>query len=152
MTHRCSSPLVGASSHLNTGQQTGAGVASPGGAIRRLPDRLGSRPREQRHQQPMAWAWVSTAYQSSRIAGYLSSTPALPARAEEPPCAGENRQHSGSGVYKQAGGPGLPMPCRLARTVWECAHSQFKSLREMHVPGQENLAADQFSRENGDYI
>ena len=44
------------------------------------------------------------------------------------------------------GGLGSPHLCRLARTMWEWAHHQFKSLRAMYVPGLTNVVADQLSR------
>ena len=112
-------PLVGATGHSDKGQYTGASTAPPGGVLRHLPDRLGSCPRGCRHQWPLARTMVDAAHQSPGTESNISGSSMLPVSSEEPPCPGENRQHSGCGVCQQAGVLGSPRLCRLVRMMWE---------------------------------
>ena len=101
---------MGATGHSDKGKYTGASTAPPGGVLRRLPDRLGSCPRGRRRQWSLARTVVDAAHQPPGTESNISGSSTLPVSSEEPPCPGEDRQHSGCGVCQQAGGLGLPSP------------------------------------------
>ncbi len=75
------------------------------------------------------------------------SLSAVPATAVGQARASPHGQHCGSLVYQPAGGIRSHRMSQLTRHLLLWSHTQFKSLRAVHIPGQLNRAADALSRQ-----
>ncbi len=89
---------------------------------------------------------TALAHQLPGAVGSAFSLAAVPATAVGQACASPQGQHCGGLVYQPAGGYTHRMS-QLARHLLLWSHTQFKSLRAIHIPGQLNRAADALSRQ-----
>ncbi len=87
---------------------------------------------------------TALAHQLPGAVGSAFSLAAVPATAVGQARASPHGQHCGGLVYQPAGSRRMS---QLARHLLLWSHTQFKSLRAVHIPGQLNRAADALSRQ-----
>ncbi len=90
---------------------------------------------------------TALAHQLPGAVGSAFSLAAVPATAVGQARASPHGQHCGGLVYQPAGGIRSHRMSQLARHLLLWSHTQFKSLRAVHIPGQLNRAADALSRQ-----
>ncbi len=89
---------------------------------------------------------TALAHQLPGAVGSAFNLAAVPATAVGQARASPHGQHCGGLVY-QPGGIRSHRMSQLARHLLLWSHTQFKSLRAVHIPGQLNRAADALSRQ-----
>ncbi len=90
---------------------------------------------------------TALAHQLPGAVGSAFSLAEVPATAVGQARASPHGQHCGGLVYQPAGGIRSHRMSQLARHLLLWSHTQFKSLRAVHIPGQLNRAADALSRQ-----
>ncbi len=91
---------------------------------------------------------TALAHQLPRAVGSAFSLAAVPATAVGQARASPHGQHCGGLVHQPAGRYTIThRMSQLARHLLLWSHTQFKSLRAVHIPGQLNRAADALSRQ-----
>ncbi len=90
---------------------------------------------------------TALAHQLPRAVGSAFSLAAVPATAVGQARASPHGQHCGGLVYQPAGGYTITPHVTARRHLLLWSHTQFKSLRAVHIPGQLNRAADALSRQ-----
>ncbi len=90
---------------------------------------------------------TALAHQLPRAVGSAFSLMAVPATAVGQACASPHGQHCVCLVHQPARRYTIKPMSQLARHLLLWSHTQFKSLRAVHIPGKLNRAADALSRQ-----
>ena len=85
----------------------GTSGLSPSGLHRCIPGRLGRCPRGLGGQWALDRALDNPAHKCPGVESRPPCTSTVSAETERPPCHRQDRQHGGSGLHQQAGGPGF---------------------------------------------